>query len=53
LNLRFFYVHTASGPLYFEHLVVIDHRLARLGMNQDLGNHLSDDKRINERELCD
>lgn len=41
-NLRLFDVSAGSVPLYFEHFVVIDHSSARSGMNQSLGNHLSD-----------
>lgn len=44
-NLRLFDVSAASGPLYVEHFVVIDHRSARSGMDQGLGNHLSDNAR--------
>lgn len=31
MDLRLFDVSAASGPLYFEHFVVIDHRSARSG----------------------
>jgi len=45
LNLRLFDISATRSPLYFEHLVVIDHRSTRSRMNQDLGNHLSDNTR--------